>query len=51
MFTKWSLAFEGASVLLLSTAVGVLVLAKRERPAAASQPPIADARTGKDEAA
>jgi NADH-quinone oxidoreductase subunit J len=37
MFTKWTLAFEGASVLLLATAVGVMVLAKRERPAGAPQ--------------
>ena len=32
MFTRYSLAFEAASVLLLATAVGVLVLAKRNRP-------------------
>lgn len=32
MFTHYSLAFEAASVLLLATAVGVLVLAKRNRP-------------------
>ncbi len=31
MFTHYSLAFEAASVLLLATAVGVLVLAKRNR--------------------
>ena len=31
MFTRYSLPFEAASVLLLATAVGVLVLAKRER--------------------
>lgn len=32
MFTRYSLPFEAASVLLLATAVGVLVLAKRNRP-------------------
>lgn len=32
MFTRYSLPFEAASVLLLVTAVGVLVLAKRNRP-------------------
>ncbi len=36
MFTRYSLPFEAASVLLLATAVGVLVLAKRERPGAAT---------------
>tara|TARA_R110002072_G_scaffold59071_2_gene150497 strand:+ start:6447 stop:7022 length:576 start_codon:yes stop_codon:yes gene_type:complete len=39
MFTQWTLAFEGASVLLLATAVGVLVLAKRERASVAVSPP------------
>ncbi len=34
MFTRYALAFEAVSVLLLATAVGVLVLAKRERPGA-----------------
>lgn len=32
MFTRYSIAFEAASVLLLATAVGVMVLAKRNRP-------------------
>ena len=32
MFTRYSLPLEAASVLLLATAVGVLVLAKRNRP-------------------
>lgn len=32
MFTRYSLPFEAASVLLLATAVGVLVIAKRNRP-------------------
>jgi NADH-quinone oxidoreductase subunit J len=32
MFTRYSLPFEAASILLLATAVGVLVLAKRNRP-------------------
>ncbi|MFT4538812.1 MAG: NADH-quinone oxidoreductase subunit J [Planctomycetota bacterium] len=32
MFTRFSIAFEAASVLLLATAVGVMVLAKRNRP-------------------
>lgn len=32
MFGPYVLAFEGASVLLLATAVGVLTLAKRQRP-------------------
>jgi len=32
MFTRYSLPFEAASVLLLATAVGVMVLAKRNRP-------------------
>ena len=32
MFTRYSLPFEAASVLLLATAVGVLVIAKRQRP-------------------
>ena len=31
MFTRYSLPFEAASVLLLATAVGVMVLAKRQR--------------------
>lgn len=31
MFTRYSLPFEAASVLLLATAVGVMVLAKRHR--------------------
>lgn len=31
MFTRYSLPFEAASVLLLATAVGVLVIAKRQR--------------------
>jgi len=31
MFTRYSLPFEAASVLLLSAAVGVMVLAKRQR--------------------
>ena len=37
MFTKYSIAFEAASVLLLATAVGVMVLAKRNRPGLESQ--------------
>ena len=32
MFGRYALPFEAASVLLLATAVGVLVLAKRQRP-------------------
>jgi NADH:ubiquinone oxidoreductase subunit 6 (subunit J) len=32
MFGRYVLPFEAVSVLLLATAVGVLVLAKRERP-------------------
>ncbi|MCP3916074.1 MAG: NADH-quinone oxidoreductase subunit J [bacterium] len=32
MFTRYSLPFEAASVLLLATAVGVMVIAKRQRP-------------------
>ena len=32
MFTRYSLPFEAASVLLLASAVGVLVIAKRQRP-------------------
>jgi len=32
MFSRYSLPFEAASVLLLATAVGVMVLAKRNRP-------------------
>jgi NADH-quinone oxidoreductase subunit J len=36
MFTRYSLPFEAASVLLLATAVGVLVIAKRQRPGLAS---------------
>ncbi len=32
MFGRYALPFEAASVLLLATAVGVLVLAKRNRP-------------------
>lgn len=32
MFTRYSLPFEAISVLLLVTAVGVLVIAKRQRP-------------------
>lgn len=31
MFTRYALPFEGASVLLMAAAVGVLVLAKRQR--------------------
>jgi len=31
MFTRYSLPFEAASVLLLATTVGVMVLAKRQR--------------------
>ncbi len=34
MFTRYSLPFEAASVLLLCAAVGVMILAKRERPGA-----------------
>jgi NADH:ubiquinone oxidoreductase subunit 6 (subunit J) len=33
MFTRYSLPFEAASVLLLATTVGVMVLAKRQRSA------------------
>ena len=36
MFERYALAFEAVSVLLLATAVGVLVLAKRERPGPAA---------------
>ena len=43
MFTRYSLAFEAASVLLLATAVGVLVLAKRNRPGAPKAFPSATA--------
>jgi len=32
MFTRYALPFEAASVLLLATTVGVMVLAKRNRP-------------------
>jgi NADH-quinone oxidoreductase subunit J len=32
MFTRYALPFEAASVLLLAAVVGVLVLAKRDRP-------------------
>jgi len=38
MFTRYALPFEAASVLLLATAVGVLVLAKRNRPGTQAQP-------------
>jgi NADH-quinone oxidoreductase subunit J len=51
MFTRWSLAFEAASVLLLATAVGVLVLAKRQRAAAALPSPVTSAATGAQEEA
>ena len=45
MFTRYSLPFEAASVLLLATAVGVMVLAKRQRgPARAG---VAAAGTGR----
>lgn len=37
MFKRYVLAFEAASVLLLATAVGVLMLAKRQRGQAAGQ--------------
>jgi NADH:ubiquinone oxidoreductase subunit 6 (subunit J) len=36
MFTRYTLPFEAASVLLLATAVGVLVLAKRQRRSSAT---------------
>ena len=39
IFGKYVLPFEVASVMLLAAAVGVLVLAKRERPGIESQPP------------
>ncbi|MFT5475269.1 MAG: NADH-quinone oxidoreductase subunit J [Planctomycetota bacterium] len=38
MFTRYSLPFEAASVLLLATAVGVMVLAKRQRPGGSTKP-------------
>ena len=38
MFTRYALPFEAASVLLLAAAVGVLVIAKRERRAAPARP-------------
>jgi NADH-quinone oxidoreductase subunit J len=40
MFTRYSLPFEAASVLLLATTVGVMVLAKRQR----SVPPAGEKR-------
>jgi NADH-quinone oxidoreductase subunit J len=39
MFTRYALPFEAASVLLLAATVGVLVLAKRNRPAADKSAP------------
>ena len=47
MFVRYSLPFEAASLLLLATAVGVLVLAKRQRPGL----PGATSRTGEGGAA
>ena len=38
MFTRYSLPFEAASVLLLAAAVGVLVIAKRQRRPVAPAP-------------
>ena len=38
MFTRYSLPFEAASLLLLASAVGVLVVAKRQRPAQLGPP-------------
>jgi NADH-quinone oxidoreductase subunit J len=49
MFSRYSLPFEAASVLLLATAVGVMVLAKRQRRAAQARP--AGASMQREEAA
>lgn len=38
MFTRYALPFEAASVLLLAATVGVMVLAKRNRPSNTAQP-------------